>query len=69
MEIQVNGTIKQVAPEALSLEALLSMHGVDPAARGIAVAVNQEVIPRAEWSGHQLNQGDVVEIITARQGG
>jgi sulfur carrier protein len=36
---------------------------------GIAVAVNQIVVPRAEWAGTTLQSDDKIEIITAVQGG
>lgn len=39
-----------------------------PDPRGLAVAVNGEVVPRAEH-GRPLAEGDVVEIVTAVQGG
>lgn len=41
----------------------------DPPRSGIAVAVNGEVVPRATWSGTVLVDGDVVEVVTAVQGG
>jgi sulfur carrier protein len=37
--------------------------------RGIAVAVNQIVVPRAEWPATSLRPDDKIEIITAVQGG
>ena len=37
--------------------------------RGTAVAVNGEVVPRRDWAGHALRDGDRVEILTAAQGG
>lgn len=36
---------------------------------GIAVAVNNEVIPKEEWANHLLKDKDQVLIITATQGG
>ena len=42
---------------------------VSTARTGIAVAVGDAVVPRAEWSGWLLADGDVVEILTAVQGG
>lgn len=36
---------------------------------GIAVAVNGSVVPAADWPGTALRDGDVVEVVTARQGG
>jgi sulfur carrier protein len=37
--------------------------------RGMAVALNGAVVPRAEHESTQLADGDVVEIVTAVQGG
>jgi sulfur carrier protein len=37
--------------------------------RGIAVAVNQIVVPRADWADTVLRADDKIEIITAVQGG
>ncbi len=37
--------------------------------RGLAVAVNDTVVPRAEWAAHALNEQDRVTIIRATQGG
>jgi sulfur carrier protein len=36
---------------------------------GIAVALNQEVIPRSLWSEQKIEENDAVTIITATQGG
>jgi sulfur carrier protein len=35
----------------------------------LAVALNRKVVPRARWSETPLNAGDVIEIVTPRQGG
>jgi len=37
--------------------------------KGIAVAVNNRVIPRSNWEKYQLNENDKITIITATQGG
>lgn len=36
---------------------------------GIAIAVNDTVIPRNEWNSYKVNEGDSVLIITPAQGG
>lgn len=38
-------------------------------AAGIAVAVNNCMIPRTEWDAHLLNEGDKIIIIKAVCGG
>jgi sulfur carrier protein len=66
MLVLVNGTTEQI--EAGSTVADV----VDRWARsplGVAVAVNEAVVTRAEWSGTTLAEGDRVEILTAVQGG
>ena len=65
--IRLNGQDEVVA--AATLAALLEEKTVDVAQRGIAVAVNGEVVPRAAWAETSLRSGDRVEIVRARQGG
>jgi sulfur carrier protein len=62
--IVVNGM-----PAALctTISELLSTMDLPP--RGIAVAVNGEVVPRASWATSELAEGDNVEVLTAAQGG
>lgn len=36
---------------------------------GIAVAVNQQVVPKAQWSNFSLTNNDNILVITATQGG
>jgi len=65
--IRLNGQDEVVA--AATLAALLEEKTVDVAQRGIAVAVNGEVVPRAAWTATPLRSGDRVEIVRGRQGG
>jgi len=65
--IQVNGTSEPLV--AATLEALLAEKAVDTAQRGIAVAINGNVVPRAAWPATALQPGDSIEIVRARQGG
>jgi sulfur carrier protein len=65
--IHVNGTSEPLA--AATLEALLAEKAIDTAQRGIAVALNGAVVPRAAWPVTPLRPGDSVEIVRARQGG
>jgi sulfur carrier protein len=37
--------------------------------RGIAVAVNNDVVPRGNWGTTPVSSGDHIEILTATQGG
>jgi sulfur carrier protein len=42
---------------------------VTASASGVAAAVNGEVVRRACWDTAQVSEGDLVEVITAVQGG
>lgn len=66
--LTINGEPRDV-PQPLALDALLTLLGRDPAVHGIAVAVGDRVVRRADWPTTTVGEGDRVEIITAAQGG
>ena len=69
VEITLNGHPRFLAEQA-TVAAVLRDIDIDPTnAKGIAVAVNEKVVPRSAWAGRGLRSGDRVEVITARQGG
>jgi sulfur carrier protein len=65
--IRVNGESEPLA--AATLAVLLAEKAVDTEQKGIAVALNGAVVPRAAWPATRLKAGDSVEIVRARQGG
>jgi sulfur carrier protein len=65
--IRVNGQDEPLI--AGTLAALLEEKAVDTGQRGIAVAVNGAIVPRAAWPQMTLRPGDSIEIVRARQGG
>jgi sulfur carrier protein len=65
--IRVNGETEPLI--VATLAALLEDKAVDTGQRGIAVAVNGAIVPRAAWRDTELRPGDNVEIVRARQGG
>jgi sulfur carrier protein len=65
--IRVNGESEPLA--AATIEVLLAEKALDTGQRGIAVALNGTVVPRAAWRDTPLKPGDSVEIVRARQGG
>ncbi len=67
VELWVNGERRSVASS--SVRALLEALGLDPAGRGLAVARNDEIVPRAEWETTALAPDDRIEIVGAVQGG
>ncbi len=67
MEITINQEKKDIEA-GLTLEQLMEKLGYGKQ-EGIAVAVNDEVVPKGEWSRDMLKEADRVTIITATQGG
>jgi sulfur carrier protein len=66
--ITLNGT-PTAGRDGATLTELLRALGVEPQARGVAVAVNGEVVPRSTWQDRRVADGDRVEALTAMQGG
>jgi sulfur carrier protein len=66
--IVLNGRPREL-PAPPTLAAALAELDVAPDARGVAVAVDGEVIPRARWIELELGDGARVEVLTAMQGG
>jgi sulfur carrier protein len=52
-----------------TVAAVLARLGLDADARGVAVAVDGEVVPRARWESHAVPDEARVEVLTAMQGG
>ena len=67
MIVYVNGEPAQVADDA-TVAAVLERLDVQRPRRGLAVAVDAEVVPRTEWDARPLDAGDRVEVLNAIQG-
>ncbi|HXB40875.1 MAG TPA: sulfur carrier protein ThiS [Bacteroidia bacterium] len=67
MNVFVNNQNCALAQDA-NLMAALEQNGIQNQ-KGIAVAVNNEVIPKAEWLSKILDENDKITIIKATQGG
>jgi sulfur carrier protein len=65
--IFLNGEPRERA--GATIAELLADLGVEDRARGVAVAVDGEVVPRAEWLERRVNEGERVEALSAMQGG
>jgi sulfur carrier protein len=65
--IFVNGEPRERA--GATIAELLADLGVEDRARGVAVAVDGEVVPRAEWNERRVTEGERVEALSAMQGG
>jgi sulfur carrier protein len=66
-QVLVNGVARTVT--AQTVQELLAELGRDRGGRGVAVALNGEVVPRAAWQEARIGPGDRVEIVGAVQGG
>ncbi len=66
LTIRLNGETR--AMPAGTVAELLAEQGV-MRPRGVAVAVNGEVVPRRSWEAHRLADGDDVEIVKPIGGG
>ena len=65
MTVEVNK--EKLVSNETELQALLEE--IDISQKGIAVAVNGEVIMRAAWKETQIQENDKITIIKATQGG
>jgi sulfur carrier protein len=65
MRVTVNGEQKDVAATRIdTLLGELEFEGTH-----FAIAVNYDVVPRTRWAETAIAEGDMVEILTPRQGG
>jgi sulfur carrier protein len=67
MKLKLNGEDRRVAAGA-SIPDVLGILGFEEA-RGVAVAVDGEVVPRSDWEEFPLADGMRVEVLRAVQGG
>lgn len=68
MKIRLNGEEFE-APECATVAGLVKTTVADPDARGVAVALDDEVTSRSAWSTTVVTAGQRVEILHASQGG
>ena len=68
MKVVLNGRDEELADGATVRTAVDALDLPAPD-RGVAVAVDAEVVPRTRWDTHELSEGARVEILRAIQGG
>jgi len=68
LKVELNGSVVELDPGASVRDAALTL-ATDPSGRGVAVAVDGEVVPRSEIESTPLREGQRVEVVTAIQGG
>ncbi len=67
MEVYVNNKLHEMQGTP-NLSDVLDVLNIQ-SQKGIALAVNNNVISRADWPTHQLNPNDKITLIKATQGG
>jgi thiazole synthase len=68
MTVELNGRPVEL-PDGATVAAAVELSGAAPEGRGVAVAVEGEVVPRSEWEATALAEGQSVEVLAAIQGG
>jgi sulfur carrier protein len=68
MRVLLNGEARDLTDGA-TVQAALDALELPAAGRGVAVAVDAEVVPRGEWAATELHEGARVEVLRAIQGG
>ena len=68
MRVLLNGETAEL-DEGATVQAAVEALDLPAAGRGVAVAVDAEVVPRTQWQTHELTEGARVEVLRAIQGG
>jgi sulfur carrier protein len=68
LSVTINGDAREL-PAGATVASVVQLLPGAPEGRGVAVAVEGEVVPRARWSTTQLKAGAAVEVVVAVQGG
>jgi sulfur carrier protein len=66
--VELNGETEQLPDGATVADAVKAV-GVNGETRGVAVAVDGEVVRRADWGTTPLADRQAVEVVRAVQGG
>jgi len=69
MEITINNQVKNLSGQSsLTVQQLLNIEIPDKQ-KGIAIAINNSVVPKTEWETKTISNNDSILIIKATQGG
>jgi sulfur carrier protein len=68
MIVTVNGERRQL-PASATVANVVELLEVSPGARGVAVALDGEVVTRSRWAQTELVDGARIEVLAAIQGG
>jgi sulfur carrier protein len=68
VNVTVNGEAR-LLQDGATVANVIELLDVAPGARGVAVALDGEVVTRGRWAETELREGSLVEIVAAIQGG
>jgi sulfur carrier protein len=68
VNLVLNGSPREL-PDGATVADAVTASGIPALARGVAVAVDREVVPRSQWEATALADGQRVEVLEAVQGG
>jgi sulfur carrier protein len=68
VNLVLNGNPHEL-PDGATVADAVTASGIPALARGVAVAVDREVVPRSQWDATPLADGQRVEVLEAVQGG
>jgi sulfur carrier protein len=68
MNVLLNGRSHEL-PDAATVRTAIDTLDLPAADRGVAVAVDAEVVPRTQWDTYELTDGARIEVLRAIQGG
>ena len=68
MKVNLNGKLIETEENTL-VHVLREYASITDESRGVAVAVDGSVIPRSRWGQTELDEGAMVELVLAVQGG
>ncbi|HTX08068.1 MAG TPA: sulfur carrier protein ThiS [Solirubrobacteraceae bacterium] len=68
VSVTVNGDRREL-PEGATVASVVAALPNAPEGRGVAVAVEGEVVPRNRWPSTELHEGASIEVVVAVQGG
>jgi sulfur carrier protein len=66
--VVVNGERRELE-RGTTVARVVELLDIDPAGRGVAVAVDGAVVSRSRWTQTEVGDGALVEIVAAIQGG
>jgi sulfur carrier protein len=66
--VTVNGEPRELTAGA-TVATVIELLDVAPDARGVAVAIDGEVVARSRWAQAEVRDGALIEVVAAIQGG